>query len=53
MTWPELFSVPIDLNQSAPLLTMPGTLAIVSTLLITVGQAYRPDTAGNGGRSRG
>ena len=36
---PLLFSVPIELNQSAPLLTMHGTDAIDSTLLITVGEA--------------
>jgi hypothetical protein len=32
---------------------MYGTLQIVSTLLTTVGPAYRPFVAGNGGRSRG
>ena len=32
---------------------MYGTLAMVPTLLTTVGQAYRPCVAGNGGRSRG
>jgi hypothetical protein len=32
---------------------MYGTLAIVPTLLTTVGQAYRPWVAGKGGRSRG
>ena len=47
------FSVPIEENQSAPFLMMTGTDAIDSTLLITVGQPYRPATAGNGGRSRG
>ena len=47
------FSVPIEPNQSAPLVTMQGTEAIDSTLLITVGLAYRPAMAGNGGRSRG
>jgi hypothetical protein len=36
---PLLFSVPIEPNQSGPLLTMAGTLAIDSTLLITVGEA--------------
>ena len=50
---PLLFSVPIEPNQSAPLRTMHGTDAIDSTLLITVGAAYRPATAGNGGRRRG
>ena len=46
-------SVPRPENQSAPLATIDGTLAIDSTLLITVGLAYRPATAGNGGLSRG
>ena len=32
---------------------MAGTEAMVSTLLTTVGQAYSPATAGNGGLSRG
>ena len=50
---PGAFSVPWLLNQSAPRLTMCGTLQSVSTLLITVGDSYRPSTAGNGGRSRG
>ena len=36
---PLLFSVPIELNHSAPLRTMLGTEAIDSTLLITVGAA--------------
>ena len=61
VTWPDSEkkpkpverSVPIDLNQSAPLLTIPGTLAMDSTLLTTVGLAYRPATAGKGGLSRG
>ncbi len=50
---PLLFSVPIEPNHVAPFCTMQGTEAIDSTLLITVGAAYRPATAGNGGRSRG
>ena len=50
---PGDFSEPIDRNQSTPLSTIGGTLAMDSTLLTTVGQAYRPATAGNGGRSRG
>lgn len=61
VTWPDSekmpkpldFSVPIPANQSAPLAMMLGTLAIDSTLLTTVGEAYRPATAGNGGLSRG
>jgi hypothetical protein len=32
---------------------MCGTFISVSTLFTTVGQAYRPSTAGNGGFSRG
>ena len=32
---------------------MAGTDAMVSTLLTTVGLAYSPATAGNGGLSRG
>src|ERR1700721_3094787 len=61
VTWPDSeysvkpgdFSLPIDRNQSTPFRTIDGTLAMVSTLLITVGQPYSPATAGNGGRSRG
>src|SRR5436190_10575671 len=41
------------LYQSAPLLMMCGTAASVSTLLIVVGCANTPDTAGNGGLIRG
>src|SRR5690348_6183573 len=43
----------IDLYQSAPRLMMCGTAASVSTLLIVVGCANRPDTAGKGGLMRG
>ena len=50
---PGDFSEPIDRNQSIPLSMIGGTLAMDSTLLTTVGQAYKPATAGNGGRSRG
>ena len=47
VTWPDSeysvkpgdFSVPIDLNQSMPLVRIGGTLAMDSTLLTTVGQA--------------
>ena len=47
VTWPDRLnrpkpldrSVPIEANQSAPLRTMNGTLAIDSTLLTTVGRA--------------
>ena len=50
---PLLFSVPMELNQSAPLLMITGTLAHVSTLLMFVGLPKRPDWAGYGGRGRG
>jgi hypothetical protein len=53
MVMPLDFSVPIEPNQSGPPEMMLGTEAIDSTLLITVGLAYRPATAGKGGRSRG
>jgi hypothetical protein len=39
MVMPLDFSVPIEANQLAPLAMMHGTLAIVSTLLMTVGLA--------------
>src|SRR5207237_2106185 len=45
--------VPIELYQPLPRSMIDGTLASVSTLLITVGRRYRPSTAGNGGRERG
>src|SRR5438046_6557260 len=41
------------LYQFAPLLMMGGTAASVSTLLIVVGCANTPATAGNGGLIRG
>src|ERR1700759_3074141 len=41
------------LYQSAPLVRMCGTAASVSTLLIVVGLANTPLTAGNGGLMRG
>ena len=50
---PGDFSVPMLANQFAPFTRMCGTLHSVSTLLMAVGLAYRPSTAGNGGRSRG
>src|SRR5690606_39383356 len=61
VTWPESEnrpnpaerSVPIDVNHSAPRAPIDGTLATDPTLLTTVGRAYRPATAGNGGLSRG
>src|SRR5690348_16335220 len=50
---PLLFSVPMPLNHSAPLRMIVGTFAKVSTLLIRVGEPYKPLSAGNGGRGRG
>src|SRR6185312_6485044 len=41
------------LYQSAPRTRMCGTAASVSTLLIVVGCANTPETAGNGGLIRG
>ena len=38
---------------SPPIWMMAGRVEIVSTLLTTVGLAYRPAMAGNGGRMRG
>ena len=46
-------SVPIAAYASAPISRMNGTAASVSTLLTSVGAAYRPATAGNGGFERG
>ena len=43
----------MDANHWAPLLIIAGTDATYSTLLTTVGRAYRPAIAGNGWRSRG
>ena len=45
--------MPIDRYQSDPPSTIAGTEAMVSTLLTTVGLAYSPAMAGNGGLSRG
>lgn len=45
--------MPMLFHQSAPPSTIGGTLAMVPTLFTTVGLAYRPWVAGNGGRSRG
>src|SRR5215468_3933180 len=47
------FSLPSAANESAPRAMMYGTLAIDSTLLTTVGDAYSPAIAGNGGFSLG
>ena len=53
MPKPWDFSVPMSENHSAPWSTIGGIEAIDSTLLTTVGRAYRPATAGKGGFSRG
>src|ERR1035438_4346067 len=50
---PELFGLPVSLNQAGPLVTMGATLYQVSTLLMFVGSPHRPFCAGNGGRGRG
>ena len=47
------FSVPTELNQSAPFKIIWHMLAYVSTLFKMVGLPNRPLTAGNGGRGRG
>jgi hypothetical protein len=39
-----------ELNHSTPLTRIDGTLATVSTVFTTVGQAYRPAPAGTGCR---
>ncbi len=46
-------SVPTLRYQSDPPVTIDGTDAMVSMLLTTVGDAYSPATAGNGGLRRG
>src|SRR5580693_6090128 len=51
--FPPFFSHPNFAYHSAPLLMMGGTQAMVSTLLMTVGQPKRPTTAGKGGLRRG
>ena len=43
---PLLVAVPMPANQSAPLRMIGGTLAKVSTLLISVGNPHRPSSAG-------
>src|SRR4029079_4279527 len=56
-TWPEMQNtlVPVLLGprvtakQAAPRRRMVGAIAMVSTLLMVVGQPYNPMAAGNGG----
>lgn len=50
---PLLPGRPKPLNQPAPLRTMVGHTATVSTLVTVVGQPKRPTLAGNGGLRRG
>ena len=50
---PRLFSVPIELNHSAPSFIITGIFAYVSTLFRIVGLPQSPLTAGKGGRGRG
>src|SRR5665647_3791891 len=50
---PLLLPRPIAAYHSGPLRRIVGTLANVSTLLMSVGQSHRPWTAGYGGRGRG
>src|SRR5690349_11980422 len=55
----EISLVPVDLPipifaySSPPILIIGTTAASVSTLFTTVGQSYKPLTAGNGGLIRG
>jgi hypothetical protein len=49
----EFGGTPIFANSAPPSSSTTGTVEIVSTLLIRVGAAYRPETAGYGGRERG
>ena len=49
----EFGGTPSFAYSAPPSSTITGTVAIVSTLLISVGAAYRPETAGYGGRERG
>jgi hypothetical protein len=46
-------SVPIFAYSAPPIRMMAGTVDSVSTLLISVGPAYSPSIAGNGGFRRG
>src|SRR5438270_9634852 len=53
MRVPPFFGVPRLAYFSPPSRIIAGTVLSVSTLLITVGQPYRPTTAGKGGLIRG
>src|SRR3954465_1142319 len=50
---PELFGLPVSVNQAGPLITMGAMLYQVSTLLMFVGLPHSPFWAGKGGRGRG
>ena len=50
---PPLCSVPSAWYASAPRRRIAGIVAIVSTLLSSVGRSNAPDTAGNGGFALG
>ena len=50
---PVFFGFPNEANHLPPFLKIVGTTAIVSTLLIIVGQPYNPIKAGNGGFNLG
>ena len=47
------FGLPNEANHLDPFLKIVGTTAIVSTLLIIVGQPYKPIKAGKGGFNLG
>ena len=48
-----MFGTPSFAYSAPPIVITGATVAIVSTLLTTVGDAYRPEIAGNGGFERG
>ena len=50
---PVLLPIPIFAYSSPPIFTIGAIAAMVSTLLTTVGQAYKPAIAGNGGFTLG
>ena len=49
----ESGGAPICANSAGPTSSTFGMVVIVSTLLMSVGAAYRPSIAGNGGFERG
>ncbi len=49
----EFGGAPICAYSSGPISRIFGIVVIVSTLLISVGEAYTPEIAGNGGFERG